>query len=391
MSNLLKMVTGLMSDGMVGKVASLIGANSGVARTALTTLMPKILKGIASKGATESGAGSLLSMIKDHGLGGGDMDMSAGLMDKGAKMNDAIFGSSMKDMAVPGVSGEAKSKLMNLATPMALGSLGKLVKDKNLDAKGLSSYLQEQSKGAASTVTGAASRATSAASSTASSVSSTAQKSASGGMGFLKWALPLLLLLGAGYFFMNKSGAEAEPVKTNAQPVQKTTTTATKTTHTHADGTVHQGATHGTTAAGAATDAAGNMIDKAKGAAGAAGDAAKNAAGGVMDKAKGAAGAAGDAAKNAAGGMMDKAKDAAGAADDAAGGVMDKAKGAAGAAGDAAKNAAGGMMDKAKGAAGDAAKGATGKAGDVLDAAKKGMDAAAGAAGAKDIKAGGGN
>ena len=369
MSNLLKLVTGLMSDGMVGKVASLIGANSGVARTALTTLMPKILKGIASKGATESGAGSLLSMIKDHGLGGGDMDMSAGLMDKGAKMNDAIFGSSMKDMAVPGVSGEAKSKLMNLATPMALGSLGKLVKDKNLDAKGLSSYLQEQSKGAASTVTGAASRATSAASSTASSVSSTAQKSASGGMGFLKWALPLLLLLGAGYFFMNKSGAEAEPVKTNAQPVQKTTTTATKTTHTHADGTVHQGATHGTTAAGAATDAAGNMIDKAKG----------------------AAGAAGDAAKNAAGGMMDKAKDAAGAAGDAAGGVMDKAKGAAGAAGDAAKNAAGGMMDKAKGAAGDAAKGATGKAGDVLDAAKKGMDAAAGAAGAKDIKAGGGN
>ena len=271
MSNLLKMVSGLMSDGMVGKVSSLIGSNAGVTKTALSSLMPKILKGIASKGATESGAGSLLSMIKDHGLGKGNMEVSSDLLGKGAKMNDAIFGSSMKDMSIPGVSGEAKSKLMNLATPMVMGSLGKVVNDKNLDAKGLSSYLQKQTEGAAASVTGTATRATSAASSTASTVSTTAQNTTSGGMGFLKWALPLLLLLGAGFFFMNKTDGEA-PVE-SATPTKSAPAKAAQT-HTHADGTVHQGASHGSsttatsTATGTVKDAAGNMMDKAKAAAG---------------------------------------------------------------------------------------------------------------------------
>ena len=370
MSNLFKMVTGLMSDGMVGKVASLIGSNAGVTKTALTALMPNILKGIASKGATESGASSLLSMIKNHGLGG-NVDMSAGMMDKGGKMNEAIFGSSMKDISVPGLGGEAKSKLMNLATPLAMGSLGKLVKDKNLDAKGLSTYLSNEVKGTAGATTARAKDTVSRATSTASSA---ATQTASGGLGFLKWALPLLLILGGIWYFLNMKGDKA------ATPVKETTTTQpaktnqTKTaTHTHSDGTVHQGATHGD----AVKEGAGKMMDKAKGAAGAVGE----GAGDMMDKAKGAAGAVGDGA----GKMMDKAKGAAGAVGDGAGDVLDKAKEAAMDKAKGAAEGAGNMLDKAKGAAdavggaagkvggatGDAVKGAADKAGDVLDAAKK--------------------
>jgi len=376
MSNLLKMVTGGMSDGMIGKVASLIGSNAGVTKTALTALMPNILKGIASKGATEGGASSLLSMIKDHGFGSGNMDLSSDLMGKGGKLNDSIFGSSLKDINVPGLGGEAKSKLMNLATPMALGSLGKVVKEKNLDAKGLSSYLQSEVKGTATAAKATTARATEKVSHATSSAASTAKQTASGGMGFLKWALPLLLLLGALWYFLNKPKAvDTTPAKTTTTQPAKTTTT--KTTHTHSDGTVHQGATHGgtttttTTQAGdAVKGAAGNVMDKAKGAAGAAGDAVKGAAGTAGDAVKGAAGAAGDAVKGAAG-----------KAGDAAGNVLDKAKNAAGAAGDAA--------GKVGGAAGDAVKGAANKAGDVLDAAKKGTSATTGAAGAKDIRGGG--
>ena len=358
----MNIVTGLMSDGMVGKVASMVGVNSGIAKTALRTIMPRILRGIASKGSTESGAGALLNMIKNNGLGA-NLSLNEDVMSLGGKMNESIFGSSLKDVKIPGVSGEARAKLMNLATPLAMGSLGKVVSEKNLDAKGLSSYLRENVEAVKMETR-------------ASAPAAAATTSTGGGGGLLKWLLPLALLAGLAWWLTRPKTVETTST-TEPVPAQHKTTYAT---HTHSVGTVHQGHSHGhshgTSTTTKATDAAGNVMDKAKGAAGA----ATGAAGNMLDKAKDAAGNA----TGAAGDMMDKAKNAAGNATGAAGDAMDKVKGAA------ATGAGGDLLDKAKGAAGavgdaagnvgggaaDAVKGAADKTGAAIDAAKKGLDAA---------------
>lgn len=256
--SLLNTVTSLMSNGLVDKVASMVGINSGIARTALSAIMPRILRGIASKGSTESGASSLLNMIKNHGLGA-NLDLNENMMQVGGKMNESIFGSSLSDVNIPGVSGDAKSKLVNLATPLAMGSVGKIVKEKNLDAKGLSSYLRDNVEEVKMTAT----------------ESSPARAATNSGGGFMKWLIPLVLLLGAGWFFMQgkEDGAAAKKM---AQPSTETTTMSKPATHTHADGTVHEGHSHGSStttsdiaaaaqgAAGTVAGAAGDAMDKGK-------------------------------------------------------------------------------------------------------------------------------
>lgn len=229
----MNIVTGLMSDGMISKVASMVGINSGIARTALNAVMPRILRGIASKGSTESGASALLNLIKNNGLGA-NLDLSDDVMASGGKINESIFGSSLNDVKIPGVSGDAKSKLMNLATPLAMGSIGKVVKDKNLDAKGLSTYLRdnvEPVKMAATTYTQA----------------TAATNSTSGGLGFLRWLLPLLVIGGIGWWWMTQKGSTAEATTSTTATTETPAAhkTTTKATYTHADGTVHEGHSHG--------------------------------------------------------------------------------------------------------------------------------------------------
>jgi len=285
--SLLNMVTGMMSTGMVSKVASLVGIESGLAKTALNAVMPNILRGITSMGATEKGAGSLLNMIKNNGLGG-KMDLNADMLKSGGKLNESLFGDKLKDIKVPGLSGDKRASLMNAATPLALGSLGKVVNDKNLDAKGLSAYLRDNSDTAAATTH----RATD---TTRTASRAAAAPAKSGGGGILKFLLPLLLLGAAAYFWMTRDGGTIDKAEKAATTNTATTTngTTTSATHTHADGTVHAGHSHGSAGAQARDAVAG------------AADLAKGAAGKVTSTAAGAAGAVGTMAGTAKGLSLD--------------------------------------------------------------------------------------
>jgi len=301
MSNLLSTVQSVMSGNVVGKLSSLLGSNSSVTQSALSTMLPSLMKGIISKGSSQTGASALLGMLKDHDLGAGTLnnlssslgggDASSSFMDKGAKLNEAIFGDDLKNVAVPkGLNAGSSSKLMNLATPILMGSLGKVVKSENLDAKGLQSYLDSQKM---KVVDHTATRSTASAA-TAATRETGAQVQKSGG-GIMRWLIPLFLLLGAGWFFTQYlAGNDGMTEKTaeTATAAKTTATTSTKATHTHADGTVHEGHSHSGDAAGTVTDAAGK-----------AGNAIKGAAGAVA----GAAGDAANAASGAAGLTLDKA------------------------------------------------------------------------------------
>ena len=251
MTNLFSVAKGVLSGNIVGKIASLIGSNSSVTQTALGSMLPSMMKGLISKGSTKEGAGQLLDMIKSNNLGEGTLNNlsssleggnSSSFMDMGSKLNESLFGNKVGDMAkAPGLNAGASSKLMNLASPILLGSLGKVVKANNLDASGLQSYLSNQNIG---NVVGAA---TSAATRSTAAVTETAK---SGG-GFLKWLIPLLLLVGGGWFLMQQMGGgkdggdKAEGVAMEKKHDKKHNHEHKKgETHTHADGTVHKGAQH---------------------------------------------------------------------------------------------------------------------------------------------------
>lgn len=63
----------------------------------------------------------------------------------------------------------------------------------------------------------------------------------------MRWLIPLFLLLAAAWFFLqHKNESAAAEMDTKEEAVQTTTnSTTTKATHTHADGTVHEGHAHG--------------------------------------------------------------------------------------------------------------------------------------------------
>ncbi len=250
MTNLFNVAKGVLSGNIVGKIASLIGSNSSVTQTALSSMLPSMMKGLISKGSTKEGAGQLLDMINSNNLGEGTLNNlsssiggsnSSSFMDMGSKLNDSIFGSKVADMAnAPGLNAGASSKLMNLASPILLGSLGKIVKTNNLDAAGLQSYLSNQSVGnVVGAAAGAATRSTAA-------VTETAKN----GGGFLKWLIPLLLLVGGGWFLMQQMGGskdggdKAEGVAMEKEEEKKMHKHTNGETHTHADGTVHKGKHH---------------------------------------------------------------------------------------------------------------------------------------------------
>lgn len=306
--NLLNLVKDQLSGAVLSKAASLVGMGEGKAGAAITSMLPALLGGIGKKASTTEGASSLLSLIKDNNLGEGTLNnlgsslSGAGSQDflkKGGEMASSLFGSDHGSMlskigSLTGAGSEGAGKLMSLVAPVALGALGKVVKTDNLDAAGLKSYLGSQTANFASNVSGGASVPT---------ASSGGSSSSGGGGGMLKWLLPLLLVLGALYWFMGRGGSADKMDDTKTEQMDKTAAPETNVKtggHTHADGTYHEGShDHGTTTttnANGVADRAGNAVNDAAGAVAAG---ATTVAGEVTD----AANAAGQAVSGAVDGV----------------------------------------------------------------------------------------
>lgn len=290
--NLLNLVKDQLSGAVLSKAASLIGMGEGKAGSAITSMLPMLLGGIGKKASTTEGASSLLSMIKDNDLGEGTLNnlgsslSGSGAQDflsKGGDMAAQLFGNDHGSMlskigSLTGASKEGSSKLMGLVAPVALGALGKVVKSDGLDAAGLKSYLGSQTASFASNVVGGATAST--------DTSGGASSSGGGGGGMLKWLLPLLLVLGALYWFMGRGGSADKMEGNTTEQMDKKAAPATNVKtggHTHADGTYHEGShDHGTTT----TQTTNGMVNKAENAANKAAGAVEAGATKVGDAAK---------------------------------------------------------------------------------------------------------
>ena len=157
--NLLKSISGLFNDDMVGLLANIIGENKSALPSALTSAIPAILGGIIHKGESLSGAGSLLDIVREGNYGDntvsnmGDL-LSGGsktnsLIESGGKLLSVVFGNKKNFLLdtltdLTGFKKSGTSSLLGLLAPFIFGQLGKLISRNKYDASGLRDYLQSQ-------------------------------------------------------------------------------------------------------------------------------------------------------------------------------------------------------------------------------------------------------
>lgn len=217
--NLLDLINNQLSDSLLSKAANLVGESNAATKSAMGTILPTILASVVSKGSTRSGASNLLDTINNDGhdgsifnnlsslLGGGNGSTS--LMKTGASLLSGIMGGRQdsildKVISLTGLGKKSSSSLMSLVAPMVMGMIGKQVRKSNLGISGLMDLLSGQSSFLKSALpAGMNSILGFANSSTASSGSSSSHKTTvhtekepSGGGGWMKYLIPLLLVLG---------------------------------------------------------------------------------------------------------------------------------------------------------------------------------------------------
>lgn len=221
-------LTGQIMD----KASSFLGEDSANLTKGFGAAIPSILGSIVGKSSSTGGAGQLLGMLKEGGFDGGMMDnlgdlfgggaATSGALDAGGGLLKHFLGDKVGGVAdiiskVSGIGSGSSNKILSLAAPMIMNMIGRVVKNKALDAVGLGSLLGSQKgflanalpsgvgsllglgsmlTGAKDNVSAAVGAASSAATSAASAATNTAQAAtakASGGIG--KWLLPLAVVL----------------------------------------------------------------------------------------------------------------------------------------------------------------------------------------------------
>lgn len=303
--NLLGLLKDNLTPEVISQAANLIGEDKDKTSSALGGILPAIMGGVMSKASNEEGASGLLSMLKDGGhdggmlgniagmLGGGDSTSS--MLSAGSGIVSSLFGDKVGGLVsmlsgFAGVKDSSITSLLGMAAPMVMGMLGKQVGEQGLGASGLMGLLSSQkdhvaaampeglgdklggllgmgsmfggasglASAAMGAVTGSVSDATStaksAATAAASKVEDVVEDAAGGGMGFLKWLLPLLFIGGIGLYFMKGCGNKVGDAAAMADSTMKATGDAV-------GGAVAGAADSLASTAGAVVDGAKKMFD----------------------------------------------------------------------------------------------------------------------------------
>ncbi len=240
MASLLDGVKGMMTDAIVNKVAGMVGIESKMATSAIKMFLPAVIGGLINKGSTETGAGGLLDIFKNGGFGddnikdiGGvlaDKSKSDSWLETGSDLLENIFGNKQSGildglLGSTGLKKAGGSMLLKFLAPIVVNKLAGMVFKNGWGAKKLSSYLGEQKSsiagvpglsgilGFADSAKAAVGSATSAATAAVNTASKNIKEPASGGGGWWKWLLPLLI--GAGLiWYLTKDGCNGANAST---------------------------------------------------------------------------------------------------------------------------------------------------------------------------------
>lgn len=366
--NLVDLVMKQVGGNIPGILGSLLGESADNTTNALSGAVPAILgslMGVASKGG--QGAEQLVAAVSDQDdsmlddlagmLGGGNQQAIAdqGSSMLGSLLGDGVIGSLVGAVGkFSGLGGGSTKSLLGMLAPIVMSVLSKQVSSQGLDGGGLLGLISGQKdsiekampSGMASALSGAglmdsimgtaqsataavgdavdsaagaagraAGAAATAAGQTAESVSrgasnvasqagAAASDAASTGGSWMRWALPLLILLALiwlAFKFLGGGDVEeaAKDVSDAASSAVETTTEAASEAATAATEVVSDAAEATTEAASDAASAADDAVDATTEAASDAASAAGDAVDATTDAASDAASAAGDAASSA--------------------------------------------------------------------------------------------
>ena len=234
--NLLDLVKDQVTGALVKQASGFLGeSESGIAK-ALGGIMPTLLGSTIEKAAKPEGAGGLMDLIGGldldglgdiAGLFGGGQEKVNGLMNSGGGILDMLMGNKTSGIVdliagMAGLKSSTSSSLLKMAAPLLMGLIGKQIKGKGLGAltdllMGQKSHVANALPSGVGSLLGLSSLGNlgNAAKSAANEVTETA----GGGMGWLKWALPLLLIAGLGWWWSNGNSAKkaAEEMAAKAQ------------------------------------------------------------------------------------------------------------------------------------------------------------------------------
>jgi len=160
-ANLLSLAQDALGSDFSKLAGQFLGESQGSTQTALSSLLPAVIGGIAQKGATPQGASGLMSLINGANLDVASLGNIAGLFGGGGSGVNALLKAGTSSL-VPGLFGDKAGALVNalssasgiksssatnllaLIVPLVLTFLKKFMGDKGLNANSLSSLLSSQ-------------------------------------------------------------------------------------------------------------------------------------------------------------------------------------------------------------------------------------------------------
>jgi outer membrane protein OmpA-like peptidoglycan-associated protein len=174
--NLLSLAQTALGGDFSKLAGQFLGESGASTQSALTSLLPAVLGGIAQKGATSEGAASLLSLVNGSNLDTTILDNVAGLFGTGnntmsslmklgtSTLVPALFGDKAGGLVnalagAAGIKSSSATSLVAMIVPLIFTFLKKYISKNNLSAASLSSLLKGQgehlSKSLDSRLTGA--------------------------------------------------------------------------------------------------------------------------------------------------------------------------------------------------------------------------------------------
>lgn len=220
--NLLDLVKDQVTGALAKQASNYLGESENGITKALGGIMPTLLGGAIEKASTGNGVNSIMSLIEGFDMDsisdiskifGGSQSNVDGLMNSGGGMLDMLLGNKTNGIIDlisnwAGIKSSSSSSLLKMAAPFLIGLIGKQVKGKGIGA--LTDLLMGQKSSVASALpTGVSSLlGLDSLSNFTSNSGNGRTENASGGMSWMKWALPLLLLLGIGWWMMKNSAAK---------------------------------------------------------------------------------------------------------------------------------------------------------------------------------------
>jgi hypothetical protein len=222
-SNLITSAMSMATPAVIDRIASAYGVNGDMARSVLSSAFPAIFSGLGAQAATPGGLANIVSGLKQvdpnlaGSLGGSLSGASGNLMvASGTSMLRSVLGENGLNTVInsvtrgSGVPAAAGASLVAIAGQMAMSSLAS--QTAGLDAGGIGKLLSSQAgsftSNMGSTMSGAAASATRTATSATQAASSQASAAASNSTNWLMWALPVLLIAAALWYFLGHRGAD---------------------------------------------------------------------------------------------------------------------------------------------------------------------------------------